>query len=101
MNIHSFRMSVVKIQIFHENNATRETKLVRTVHIERESDKKLTGKQAKQLLAREFPQFVKCYGVLLSKGENYWWTTRTIKPTEKCEYHYIWEKAIITEEETE
>jgi len=52
-------MSVVKIQIFHENNARGETKLVRTVRIERDSDKKLTGKQAKQILAREFPQFVK------------------------------------------
>jgi|SRR5215203_3165639 len=102
MNIHSFYfMSVVKIQIFHENNAKGETKLVRTIRIKRDSDKKLTGKQAKQIVAREFPQFVKSYGILLSKGENYWWTSRTIKPTEKCEYHYIWEKAIITEEETE
>jgi hypothetical protein len=61
----------------------------------------LAGKQAKQILAREFPEFVKSYGVLLSKGEGYWWAIRTIKLTEKCDYHYIWEKTVITEEETE
>ena len=64
-------MSIVKIQIFHENNAIGEIKLVRTVRIERNSEKKMTGKQAKQILAKEFPQFVKSYGILLSKGKGY------------------------------
>ncbi|HEY0657810.1 MAG TPA: hypothetical protein VGD05_05025 [Pyrinomonadaceae bacterium] len=96
-------MSHAKIQIFHENgNATKtERKLVRTVSVERNSDKKMTGKQAKQILAKEFPELVQAYEILLTKGEEGWWTTRTIKPTDKCEYHYIWEKIIITEEDSE
>jgi hypothetical protein len=95
-------MSRVKIQIFHENGnaAKTERKLVRTVRVERNSDKKLTGKQAKQILAKEFPQFIKPYGILLTKIDEGWRTSQTIKPTEKCEYHYIWETAIITEEDS-
>ncbi len=96
-------MSLVKIQIFHENGNAAKTdrKLVRTVWVERNTDKKLTGKQAKQILAKEFPELVKSYGIILIKDGEGWWTTRTIKPTEKCEYHYIWEKAVITEEGSE
>ncbi|MBA4121369.1 MAG: hypothetical protein H0X72_02750 [Acidobacteria bacterium] len=96
-------MSRVKIQIFHENGSAAKTerKLVRTVWVERDSDKKMTGKQAKQILAREFPELIQVYGILLTKGEEGWWTTRTIKPKDKCEYHYIWEKTVITEEDSE
>jgi len=94
-------VSRVKIQIYHESDAKGETTLVRTVWIDRDSDKKLTGKQAKQILAKEFPQFVKSYGVLLTKSDEGWRASRTIKPTEKCDYHYIWERAIITEEDSE
>jgi hypothetical protein len=50
-------MSVVKIQIFHKNSATRENKLIRTVWVEKDSDKKLTGKKAGQLLANNIPNF--------------------------------------------
>jgi hypothetical protein len=95
-------MSAVKIQIFHENNATRETKLVRTIWVERDSDKKLTGKKAGQILANNFPNFDKLRvrnGLI--KTEKGWWARRTIQPTEKCEYHYIWEEAYLTEEETD
>lgn len=94
-------MSRIKIQIYHENNTKRETNLVRTVWIEKDSDKKLTGKQAKQILVKEFPQFVKSCGTSLSKHEQGWRASRTVKPTEKCEYHYIWENAFITEEDSE
>jgi hypothetical protein len=96
-------MARVKIQIFHENGNAAKTdrKLVRTVWVERNSDKKMTGKQAKQILAKEFPELVQVYGILLTKSEEGWWTQRTIKPTEKCDYHYIWEKAVITEEDSE
>jgi hypothetical protein len=96
-------MSRVKIQIFHVNGSSGKTerKLIRTVWVERDSDKKLTGKQAKQILAKEFPQFIKPYGILLTKNEEGWRTAQTIKPTEKCKYHYIWETAIITEEDSD
>ncbi len=95
-------MSRVKIQIFHENNAKGETKLVRTVWIDRDSDKKLTGKKAGQLLANNFPQFDNSTTRNgLAKIENGWRQSRTIKPSEKCEFHYIWEQAVITEEDSE
>ncbi len=95
-------MSRVKIQIFHENNAKGETKLVRTVWIEKDSDKKLTGKQAGKILANNFPQFDNSTTRNgLTKFENGWRKMRTIKPTEKCEFHYIWEIAIVTEEDSE
>ena|SRR5687768_35116 len=95
-------MSRVKIKIFHENNAKGETKLVRTVWIERDSDKKLTGKKAGQILANNFPEFdnaITRNGLI--KTENGWWASRALEPTEKCDYHYIWEQAFITEEDTE
>lgn len=95
-------MSRVKIQIFHENSAKGETNLIRTIWIERNSDKKLTGKQAGQILANNFPEFDNLTtrnGLI--KTENEWLASRTIEPTEKCDYHYIWEKAVITEEDLE
>ena len=95
-------MSIVKIQIFHENNALKETKLIRTIRIERDSDKKLTGKKAGQILANNFPEFddsTTRNG--LTKFENGWQKMQTIKPSEKCEFHYIWEIAIIMEEDSE
>ncbi len=95
-------MSRVKIQIFHENNAKAETTFVRTIWIDRDSDKKLTGRKAGQILANNFPQFDNSNtrnGLI--KIENSWRKSRTIKPTEKCKFHYIWERAIITEEDSE
>ncbi len=92
-------MSYIKIQIYHENNAKGETKLVRTIWIERDSDKKLTGKKAGQILANNFPDFDNSRtrnGLI--KTDKGWWTRRTIKPTKKCEYHYVWEEAYVTEE---
>jgi hypothetical protein len=95
-------MSRVKIQIFHENNAKGETKLVRTIWIEKDSDKSLTGKKAGQILANNFSEFDNSsIRNGLSKIENGWRASRTLKPTEKCKFHYIWENAIITEENRE
>lgn len=92
-------MSGVKLQIFHENNAKGEMTLVRTVWIERDSDKSLTGKKAGQILANNFPEFDNSsIRNGLSKAENGWRASRTLQPTEKCEFHYIWEIAVITED---
>ncbi len=87
-------MPTVKIQIFHENDATGETKLVCTVWVEREAAKKLTGKKAGQLLANNFPAFDNSrVGNGLIKTEKGWWARRAIQPTVKCDYHYLWEAA--------
>ena len=37
----------------------------------------------------------------LSKAENGWRASRVLKRTEKCEFHYIWENAVITEKDSE
>ncbi len=93
-------MSRVKIRIFHENNAKNETTLIRTVWVDSESDKKLTGKKAGRLLANNFPEFDNSsVREGLTKTEKGWRASRTLKPTEKCKYHYVWEHAFITEEE--
>lgn len=76
--------------------------MVRTVWIERESDKKLTGKKAGQLLANNFPAFDRL-GVRngLTTAEKGWRAMRTINPTEKCIFHYVWEIAYVNEEPSE
>jgi hypothetical protein len=93
-------MSRVKIQIFHENNALGETVLVRMVRLETNSDKKLTARNAGKILANNFPEFDN-FSIRngLSKTENGWRASRTLKPTEKCRYHYIWEHVIVTQED--
>ena len=54
----------------------------------KDSDKKLTGKKAGQILANNFPEFDNfTIRNELSKAENGWRASRTIKPTEKCKYH--------------
>jgi hypothetical protein len=52
-------MSRIKIQIFHEdgNAAKTERELIRTIWVERDSDKKLTAKIAGRILANNFPDF--------------------------------------------
>ena len=94
-------MSRVKIQNFNENNSNGETKSVRTVWIDKDSVKKLTAKKAGQILANNFPAFDNSSirnGLI--KTENGFRAMRTLEPTEKCDYHYIWEYAIVSEENT-
>ncbi len=94
-------MTCVKIQVFHENGgaAKTERKLIRTIWIDTESEKGLTGKRAGQILANNLPEFDNnSTRNGLIKGEKCWWKRRTIRPTQKCSYHYIWEYAVITEE---
>lgn len=96
------QMSRIKIQIYHENNAKGETSLIRTVWIETESEKALTGKKAGRILANNFSQFDSSTTRRgLVKTGNGWRASRTIKPTEKCDYHYIWEYAFVTEENSD
>lgn len=101
-NVQIKNMSHIKIQIYHENNAKGETKLNRTIWIDSDSDKKLTSKKAGQILANNFPAFdnsIVRNGSI--KTENGWRASRKIKPTEKCDYHFIWEKTVVTKEDLE
>ena len=67
--------------------------LIKRIEIENTSAKKLTGNQAKKILAKDCPEFVTPI-----KTDEGWQASRCLKPTEKCGYHYIWEYAVISEE---
>lgn len=97
-------MSVVKIRIYHvgSQNSKNEWKLVRAKYIEKDFDKKITAKKAGQILANNFPEFDRL-GTRngLQKSEEGFLAMKTLEPTEKCDYHYIWKYALVTEEDSE
>lgn len=92
-------MAQVTIKIYQSDGsaAPTERKLTRTVHLETSSGKRLTGKRAAQLLAREFPEFQTAGLGMIKTGEG-WMATRSLRPTERCSFHYIWEKAVVSED---
>jgi hypothetical protein len=68
--------------------------------IETESNKRLTGKRAAQILAREHPEL----GILakiISKTTKGWRVSMSTKPLPKCEYHYIWRHFCVAAAESE
>ncbi len=97
-------MSRVKIQIFHENGAAspRERTLIKPQWLERDSHKKLTAKQAGRILANNFPDFDNSTNRdgLIRVDEGFY-TSRTFEPLAKCDYQYIWEIAIVSEDAEE
>ncbi len=97
-------MSRVKIQIFHENGdaSPRVRTLVKTQWHEGNSHKKLTAKQAGRILANNFPDFDELGnrdGLIKTDGGFY--ASRPLEPLVKCEYRYVWETALVTEEAEE
>src|ERR1044072_836532 len=92
-------MAQVTIKIYQgSGSATRpDRKLIRTVRVEAASGKRLTSKRVGQLLAREFPEFENArHGMI--KTEEGWMAMRSLRPTEHCSFHYIWESALVTED---
>lgn len=92
-------MAHATIKIYQSGGAaTRPGRiLIRTVRVETSSRKRLTSKRAGQLLAREFPHFKSARNGMIKTDEG-WMATRTIRPTEHCSFHYIWESALVTED---
>ncbi len=92
-------MARVTIKIYQSDGsaARTERKLIRTVHLETSSNKQLTCKRAGQLLAREFPKFNRNLNGMI-KTEEGWTAMRSLRPTERCSFHYIWENAVVTED---
>jgi hypothetical protein len=87
----------IQISVYHEDNAKRRKKLVRRMVVESESGKRLTAGRAAKIIARHFPE----HGnpLIVIKVDEGWWSSRTIRPTEKCSYHYHWEHVIVHKEE--
>ena len=95
-------MSAVKIRIYHVDmrSAKNEWRLVRTEYIEKDSDKKLTGKKAGQILANTFPKFDRLdtrNG--LQKHDEGFLAMKLLEQKEKGN-HYIWEYALVSEEDS-
>lgn len=92
-------MARVTIRIYQSDGsaARSERQLVRAIHLETSSAKHLTGKRAGQLLARKFPQFASARNGMIRTKEG-WTAMRSLGPTERCAFHYIWENAVVSED---
>lgn len=94
-------MSVVKILIYHidTRSANNEWKLVKTQFFEINSDKKITGKKAAQILANNFPEFDRLNTREgLQKHNEGFLAMRPLEKKEKASYHHIWEYALVSED---
>ena len=91
-------MPQVKIRIYRGNDFDNK-ELVRTVYIDANAEKKLTGKRAGKVLANSFPEFDRL-GTRqgLQKTKEGFLAMRPFEQKEKCNYHYFWEYALVTED---
>lgn len=91
-------MTNIKIRIFRGKDFV-DKDLVSTRYVETHSAKRLTAKKAGQILANNFPQFDELSTREgLQKSDEGFLAMRTFKPTQKCDYHYIWEYALVSDE---
>ncbi len=90
------KMPRIVIKIYRQNGRAHSSErlLIRRVEVENASAKKLSGNRATKVLASAFPEFSG-----LIKTDEGWLAMRPIKPTEKCGYHYIWEYAVVSQED--
>lgn len=73
----------------------------RTIEVRRvttKSDKRLTAHAATRILRREFPDFPKMQSASKSRiGSGGFSAFHSLKPTEKCSFHYYWKHYYLTE----
>lgn len=65
-----------------------------------QSDKALTASRAAKILSREVEGFKPRIGPHIQKTDEGWLAMRAIKPSEKCDYHYTWDYAVLSEWES-
>jgi hypothetical protein len=92
-------MALVTVQVYHSSGADRERSrvLVETRRIDTGSDKPLTARRAGQVIAREYPAHARVGRPMVIRTEDGWRATRSLRPTAKCDYHYVWEEVILRE----
>jgi hypothetical protein len=92
-------MAQVTIKIYQTDGAagSAERKLIRTVRLETSSDRRLNGKRAGQILTNNVPEFQAAAQTIIKTNEG-WMAARSLRPSERCSFHYIWEKAIVSED---
>ncbi|MEZ4264423.1 MAG: hypothetical protein R3B36_35470 [Polyangiaceae bacterium] len=89
-------MPQVTVRIYRSDNAGATRTLVRTLRVDTRSAKPLTSRRAVALLRREVPGFERAAVIAVAGG---WCAKRTLRPTEACGYHYVWEEVEITQDE--
>ena len=82
-------MKMVQIDIFRSGpSGTDEKKLIKSTQVHVKSNKPLNAKRIQQILKKHLPEF-DCCGV--TEIPNGWQAMRAVVPTQKCNYHYVWE----------
>ena len=91
----------VKIRVVEQDTRGEHEVEVRTVTTE--SGRRLTAKVATKILRREFPDIAHqtTFTALKSKTEQgTFWAMHSVRPTEKCSFHYIWRRYYLCEDKT-
>ena len=85
-------MQTVKIKVMDKKD--KFEKHIETRFVEVESDRRLTGAMAVRVIRREFPEIGAVSSAL--KTEIGWTVQRALKPTEKCDFHFVWRHYTLT-----
>ncbi len=67
--------------------------------IETESHKRLTGKRAAQILAREHPELGILARVMVKTAKG-WSVSVSTEPMPNCRYHYVWRHFCVAADES-
>ena len=80
-------MPEVTIKVFQSVDQHRE--LIRTLQVQIESAKALTGSRALKVLRGYFPELGYIHSLIPS--DEGWYYTRAIEPKPNCSFHFMWE----------
>lgn len=79
-------MQAVKIRVTDKRNDVESLVEIRFVEVE--TGRRLTAAIARRVLKREFPELRSM--TFVQPFEDGWTAQRAIRPTENCEYHFVW-----------
>jgi predicted nucleic acid-binding Zn ribbon protein len=93
-------MARLTIRIYQQADTATQTarRLIRTKFVDTASSKRLTSKRAGQVLANKFPKFESARNGMI-KTQTGWQAMRPLQPTDGCSFHYIWQYAVVTEDD--
>lgn len=77
-------MPEVTIKVYRSLDQQRE--LVRTLQIQTDSAKSLTGSRALKILHAQFPELGHIHALI--RTDEGWYYTRAIEPKPNCSFHY-------------
>ena len=96
------KVKKVELLIYHQepDKSRNERILIKSLVVNVESAKRLTASRASKIIKRELPRFQTAGSVLVIETDYGWEARRTIKPSEKCSFHYKWEYALVLKEKS-